>query len=147
MASNNQIKFLKSLASAKFRQKYNNFIAEGDKLVNEILKSGTFEVEGLYATSNWLLSNETLISSTKVSTFEVDQLQMKQISQLTTPSEVYCLLKKGEENVKVVGNSSHIILLDGVQDPGNVGTIIRICDWFGIRALIGTSKTADFYHP
>lgn len=148
MLSKNQIKHLKSLSSSKFRQKYNNFIAEGDKLAAEIIKSQTFEIEYIYALSDWVEANRDLPLLIKDKLVMIDKRSMDQISLLSTSSSVYVLLKKPKENNNLyLIKNRYAILLDGVQDPGNVGTIIRIADWFGIPTVITNNKSADPLHP
>ena len=147
--SKNQIKKLKSLSSGKFRQKYNNFIAEGHKLATEILISKAYPIEHIYAFSEWLSTNKDLLKTIPKETItEIDSKSMSQISNLSTSSPIYILLKK--PNLEVKKNliiNQYSFLLQGVQDPGNVGTIIRIADWFGIPNIISDNKTADLLHP
>ena len=147
--SKNQIKKLKSLSSGKFRQKYNNFIAEGHKLATEIIISKAYPIEHIYALSEWSTANKDILKTIPQETItEIDSKSMSQISNLSTSSPVFILLKKPNLEVKknLISNQFSF-LLQGVQDPGNVGTIIRIADWFGIPNIISDYKTADLLHP
>lgn len=148
MLSKNRIKHLKSLAQSKFRQKTNSFVAEGDKVVKEVLKTGVFEVESVYALEDWAGQNSSLLKNQSISSTLVDNKEMQQITLLSTASPVYALLKRPKATFDSADlKDKFSILLDGVQDPGNVGTIIRIADWFGIKNVITNYNTADVYHP
>ncbi len=148
MITNNQIKFVKSLHQSKFRQKYNNFIAEGDKIAQEILQSASFNVINIFATRDWIENNNEILKLQSSVPVDILPPDMSKISNLKTNSSVLIVLEKKSELVdyeKV--NSGHAIYLDDVQDPGNLGTIIRIADWFGVNTIIRSRGCADFYNP
>lgn len=146
--SNTQLKYIKSLHQSKFRQMYEKFVAEGNKLVLHLLKSQKFEVELIVATQEWISSNQFLLNNYREQVFEIEIHQMEQISALKTSTPVLAILNKSKSlfNVSLIekGNSFY---LDGVQDPGNVGTIIRVADWFGFKSVIRSTDSADFYNP
>lgn len=144
--TNNQIKFVKSLHQRKFRQKYNKFIAEGEKIAEEILRNPTYEVVEVYASSEWIHRNDSILATSEVEVIAVDEAAMSKISNLVTPSSVLFILTQKSEEI-AVSLPPRCIYLDDVQDPGNVGTIIRIADWFGVDAVIRSSGTADFHNP
>ncbi len=142
--SNSVIKYLKSLSQSKYRQMYNNFVVEGNKMLDMILNQNEFEIECIaYRKSN--IEIEDKLQSLGCSIYAFDNKQMSQISLLKSPSDVFIVLKKQE--FKLSTHANKIFYLDGIQDPGNVGTIVRIADWFGIDTLIRNQETADFYHP
>jgi TrmH family RNA methyltransferase len=146
--TNTQLKYIKSLHQPKFRQMYENFIAEGDKLVSHLLLSEKFEIELLVANAHWIEAHQYLLKRFQNKVFEVDSHQMQQITGLKTASDVLLVIKKS----KISFNESLIknglsFYLDGVQDPGNVGTIIRIADWFGFKSVLRSEDSADFYSP
>ncbi|MBK8700243.1 MAG: RNA methyltransferase [Saprospiraceae bacterium] len=146
--TNNQIKTIKSLHQAKFRQIYKKFVAEGEKLAMELLRIPTFETEIIAASSLWLEAHENLIQPYKGIVYEVSDHQMEQISGLHTPTSVLLVAKQYLFEVQdILNNRGSIFYLDGVQDPGNVGTIIRIADWFGFAGVISSEDCADFFHP
>jgi TrmH family RNA methyltransferase len=146
--THNQIKYIKSLHQSKFRQKYNNFIAEGDKIAEEILQNSIYVIEGIFATEKWINTNDQFAYKHKNLLSGIDQGEMKKISTLKTPTNVLLVLKKKPESINYkLMNEGHAIFLDNVQDPGNVGTIIRIADWFGIRTVIRSNGSSDFYNP
>lgn len=146
--THNQVKYIKSLHQSKFRQKYNNFIAEGDKIAEEILQNSIYKIEGVYATDTWLINNDPSMLAQLDSVTGISPAEMKKISTLKTPSNVLLVLEKRSESIDYsLMNESHAIYLDDVQDPGNVGTIIRIADWFGIKTIVRSKGSADFYNP
>jgi TrmH family RNA methyltransferase len=138
MVSKNQIKVITSLEQKKFRQKHKLFIAEGVKVIQELLLSN-FELEHLYITE--LLFEET--SENKISKISFEEL--KKISCLTSPNNCLALFKIPE--VHVIDNSGLVIALDNINDPGNLGTIIRLCDWFGVNQIVCSENTVDSYNP
>jgi len=135
--SKNQLKIITSLSQKKYRQKHRLFIAEGIKVVQELLNS-TFQVETLYATDDF----ENSTSSDKI--VRISEKELQKISHLKTPNKVVGLFKMPEE--KVLQQSGIIIALDALNDPGNLGTIIRLCDWFGVQELICSKDTVDCYN-
>ena len=138
MLSKNQIKYITQLKQKKFRDQHNFFVAEGFKVINELLHT-TLELQQIYTTKplNYKVSSNyvTLISET----------ELKKISSLTTPNECLAVFKKKE--IAQPKQNGLKIALDDVRDPGNLGTIIRLCDWFGIDDLICSSETVDVYNP
>ncbi len=146
MVSKNTIKLIKSLAHKKNRIKQNLFLVEGDKNVSEVLGSN-FCVENLLATRKFLEINKTLLNKAKLVT-EATQQEIEYASLLKNPqnSIAICTLPKIKDIPKNI-NADLWIYLDDIQDPGNLGTIVRICDWFGINQLFCSPKTADFFNP
>jgi TrmH family RNA methyltransferase len=142
MLSKNSIKFINSLRIKKFRNETGLFIAEGERLVEEILLS-TLSIKELYHTSAWGSINTIDFVSKTVS---VDD--MKKISGLVSPSNVLALVYIPDYEVSPSELSDSItIALDELQDPGNLGTIIRLANWFGIKTIICSVDTADAYSP
>lgn len=138
MVSKNQIKLITSLEQKKFRQKNKLFIAEGVKVIQELLLSN-FELEHLYVT-------EPIFENTSEKLITViSESDLKRISCLSTPNNCLALFKIPED--KSIDESGLVIALDDIRDPGNFGTIIRLCDWFGIRQIICSEQTVDVYNP
>lgn len=135
--SKNQLKLITSLSQKKYRQKHQLFIAEGIKVVQELLNS-SLEIETLFCTEDYsanIPEDKTTIISEK---------DLKKISTLKTPNKVLGIFKiPAEEKLK---NKGLIIALDAINDPGNLGTIIRLCDWFGVAQIICSKKTVDCYN-
>lgn len=138
---------MQSLRLGKFRQKYNKFVAEGDKCCIEFLKAQKYNIDTIYASKDWagLHSDILAIHSDKV--VVTDNREMKKISQLKTATEVLLLCDKADNDIKNSLKSESILYLDGLQNPGNLGTIIRTADWYGISQLVCSADTVDFYHP
>lgn len=135
--SKNQLKLITSLKQKKYRNKYSLFIAEGIKVVKELLAS-EFEVEELFATENvkdFPLNKVNLI----------DDKELKKISSLKSPNKVLGLFKIPKEST--INLKGLVVALDDVNDPGNLGTIIRLCDWFGVQQLICSKNTVDCFNP
>ena len=138
MVSKNQIKLISSLQQKKFRQLNQLFIAEGVKVIQELLDAN-FELEHIYTTESLFTS----VSKQKSTLISEDDL--KKISALTVANN--CLAVFRIPITKEFEETGLILALDSVRDPGNLGTIIRICDWFGIRQIICSKDTVDIYNP
>ena len=124
-----EIKFIKSLSQKKFRDSEGLFVVEGEKMVQEALKSG-FEVERVYRKE------------------EIGEAAMERISALSSPSPALALVRKPADLSSAKLPSKGLILaLDGIRDPGNLGTILRIADWFGIDAVYASEDTVDVFNP
>ena len=155
MLSKAKVKYLNSLKSKKFRQKYNNFVAEGDKIAIEILKNAQTptavfptEIEAIYGLSEWIEKNTDLLQPFRAITTEVDQSTLQKISSLQTPNQALIVLKAFDYQLDAnVIQTELTLLLDEIQDPGNLGTILRIADWFGIKNVICSINCADVYNP
>lgn len=138
MLTKNQIKYITQLKQKKYRDLNKIFIAEGFKVIKELLNSN-FKLEQIYTTQQLKFD----VSSAFIT--EISDVELKKISLLTTPNECLALFK-----MKDVNQPSKIglkVALDDVRDPGNLGTIIRLCDWFGITDLICSEETVDVYNP
>jgi TrmH family RNA methyltransferase len=145
--SNNQVKYIRSLGLSKFRQKYENFVAEGDKCVTALLHSG-FEIESIVATSQWLEKNDHILKSHREKCLHASEEQMQQLSGLVNAPDILAVVKQRWVKAKdLLNRFKPLFFLDGVQDPGNVGTIIRVADWFGFGGVILGPGSADVYHP
>ncbi|WP_417213210.1 TrmH family RNA methyltransferase [Bizionia sp.] len=136
MLSKNQIKLITSLKQKKYRQQHGLFVAEGIKTIAELLNSN-LELHHVYTVSTCNLNAdlETLISET----------DLKKISFLKTPNQALAIFKIPQ--VERLPKSGFILALDDIRDPGNLGTIIRLCDWFGIQNLVCSEQTVDCYNP
>lgn len=132
----NEIKFIKSLGQKKVRQEEQLFVVEGIKGIREFLDS-QFELHQLYATESIFDAEANLIS--------VKDLQ--RISGLKTPNTALAIFKIPRPKQIPVLESSLVLVLDDVRDPGNLGTIIRLCDWFGVEHLVCSLETVDCYNP
>jgi TrmH family RNA methyltransferase len=138
MVSKNQIKLITSLQQKKYRNQEQLFIAEGIKVVQELLNSN-FELQDLFTTKKDFLT----VSKNKV--HAISEAELKKISALTTPNT--CLAVFKFPKAKEIIEKGLIVALDDVRDPGNLGTIIRLCDWFGIETLFCSEESVDVYNP
>ena len=138
MVSKNQIKLITSLIQKKFRKQHQLFFAEGAKVIQELLQSN-FELEHLYTTKPMVFevldSKQTIISDS----------DLKKISALSTANDCLAVFRMPQE--KKIENNGLIVALDDIRDPGNLGTIIRLCDWFGIAQILCSEQTVDQYNP
>lgn len=135
--SKNHIKLITSLQQKKYRQKHHLFVAEGLKVVEELLKS-SFVLEKLFVTSECEIE---VPSGKKVL---LTSAELKKISQLKTPNKVLGLFCVPKE--KKLRHKGLVVILDAINDPGNLGTIIRLCDWFGVSQLICSKETVDCFN-
>lgn len=144
MLSKNDIKIIKSLELKKFRTEKGLFIAEGHKTVEELL--GRFRCTLLAATSEWLESRKA-IPSERVEAVSADEL--KRASLLQNPQDVLAVFAIPKNDIRLADAAAHslVLALDDIQDPGNLGTIVRIADWFGIKDIFCSKGTADIYNP
>ncbi len=147
MLSKNNIKYIRSLKLRKFRQKYNNFVVEGDKIAQEMLQNKNIGIENIYALASWIKTNENLLKFHKERLIPVTETELKKISFLKTPNNVLLVAKRFSKNYSQEEVRNGISLyLDGIQDPGNMGTIIRIADWFGIKTVFCSSNNVSLYN-
>ncbi|CAL65371.1 TrmH family RNA methyltransferase [Christiangramia forsetii] len=137
MLSKSQIKLIKSLSQKKFRNKHKLFVVEGLKGVREFLNSD-FELVSLYVVDGEFEEHQQFLNI-------IDQKELKKISFLKTPQKALAVFKIPVKRDLKIGDLT--VVLDGVRDPGNLGTIIRLCDWFGIENLICSLDTVDCYNP
>lgn len=140
MLSKNDLKFIRSLGTVKFRKRDSVFIAEGNKVINEFLDEG-WELVDCFSTDLSLFNN--------YNTTEVSFEELKKISFLTNPKNSLAIFKmkewKSPDLLDLKGRIS--LVCDNIQDPGNLGTIIRIADWFGVNHVVCSFDTVDAYNP
>ena len=134
--SKNQLKTITSLNQKKFRTAHHLFVAEGTKIVAEFLNSD-FELEHLFCVDNLIYKNLEEVT-------EISETELKKISTLVTPNNVLALFKIPAETPSI--KSGLIVALDEINDPGNLGAIIRLCDWFGVDQLVCSTNTVDCYN-
>ena len=141
MISKQKIKFISSLRSSKYRSKYNCFIVEGPRVVAEFIHSN-FKIHSIYCTQEWFENNP--ISNANI----INQRELSRISALKTPSNVLAIVYKPDTIIsfnKLI-QAEQIILLDSISDPGNLGSIIRTADWFGIKAIFVSMECVDVFN-
>jgi TrmH family RNA methyltransferase len=147
MLSKTHIKYIQSLHHKKFRDEDNRFIAEGTKVVPELLSSEIFQCVALYALKEWMSENEVFIRKYYKGPLEViEPFELEKISTLSSPNKVFAVFQQ-ETAIPVNAKGKIVLALDDIRDPGNFGTIIRIADWFGIEHIVCSLHTADRYNP
>jgi TrmH family RNA methyltransferase len=145
MISKNTIKLIKSLAKKKYRIKENLFLAEGDKIVKEILNSD-IKIRFLIVSELFIKENSELVSKAENVTVTSHQ-QIKQASLLQNPQNCVALCELPKTAAFNKASKDFTFYLDGIQDPGNLGTIIRTCDWFGIENVLTSPDSVDVFNP
>jgi len=143
MVSKSQLKYIQSLGQKKYRDIEGLFVAEGPKLVKELIESKNVELTQIYALSEWIEENKDLLSSSNITA--ISETELERVSQLKTPNKVLAIVQKFEVNEPEIKKKISVVL-DTIQDPGNMGTIIRIADWFGISQIICSDDCADMYN-
>lgn len=138
MLSKNQVKLIQKLQQKKYRNELNLFIVEGKKSIVEFLQAG-YRLELLIATEVFA----TALNGQPITL--VSKEELRKVSSLKNPDEGLAIFHQRQH--KGILQEGVILALDNVQDPGNLGTLIRLCDWFGIETLICNSQTVDCYNP
>lgn len=147
MISKNQIKQVKALHLKKFRDEEGLFIAEGVKIVSEIIHFRPEMIECLFATEQFLQDNKASLGQVK-NLVTITDSELERISTLQTPNQVLSVCKKFPvQNPAIDMNKQFTLYLDDIRDPGNLGTILRIADWFGIHEIFVSEKSTDLYNP
>jgi len=144
--SKNQIKFISSLHLKKNRQEEGLFLAEGEKIAAEILQQNHFKIRTIIALSDWINENENLLAKQKYEIIVCNESDLERISALKTPNCVLMVLEQVQNIAPEAYNKKNLVL-DTIQDPGNLGTIIRIADWFGIDNIFCSENSVELYNP
>ncbi len=145
MVSKAKVKFIKSLQLKKYRKEEQCFTVEGAKGVAELLNSG-FEVTWLAGTDSFLKAQEASLSKRKIEVVETNEKELAEVGTFSSNNAALAiarLLPNTEPKLK----NEFALVLDDIRDPGNLGTIIRTADWYGIKNIIASEETADFYNP
>ncbi|MFD1550981.1 RNA methyltransferase [Putridiphycobacter roseus] len=139
----NEIKFVKSLHQKKYRDSNQLFIVEGEKLIQELLSQKQYKIECIYHTQDYSITEQ----NEAFSTFLISKSDLERISNLKTPNKVLATVRFKEEEDLDLTKKKLVLLLDEVKDPGNLGTIIRTANWFGVDQIICSKNTVDLYNP
>jgi RNA methyltransferase, TrmH family len=143
MLSKNKIKEFSQLHQKKHRDEQGVFIAEGNKLIADLLS--VFKCKTIIAMDDWLFANKKIVAE---EVFCVSEEELKKVSLLKTPQQVFAIFERQNYTFdKKLLEKSLSIALDDIQDPGNLGTILRIADWFGIENIFCSKHCADVYNP
>jgi RNA methyltransferase, TrmH family len=148
MITKSQVKYIQSLGQKKFRDEEAVFIAEGPKIINELLGGIPSRLVVLYATTSWLDANASLLKQIAAENVTaVKEVDLERLSFLPAPNQVIAAFKKPVYSTAIQLAGKISLMLDGIQDPGNMGTIIRTADWFGITQIICSMDCADAFAP
>ena len=143
MLSKSNIKYIQSLTQKKFRDIEQIYIIEGPKMLEEALNHVPELIKSIYRTKSW--KPATAVPKT-VLDIEIEDFELAKISLLKTPNQVLAVMAQSEKKNIELPHNSLSLALDGIQDPGNLGTIIRIADWFGVKNIICSMDTVDCYN-
>ena len=148
MLSKNKIHHLTSLQNKKFREQFCEFLIEGDKIVKESLVQKNFRLLEILAIERWVEQNAILLSKNKqVEVTIISEKELGRISSLKSPNQVIAMLAFSEQVFDLpLASAGLTIYLDGVQDPGNAGTIIRTAEWFGVKQIVFSPDSVDRYN-
>ncbi|MCS6820935.1 MAG: RNA methyltransferase [Microscillaceae bacterium] len=144
--SKNQIKWIKSLHQKKIRQELQLFLVEGEHNLIELLQSN-WQIHSLYCTVSFVEKYIDLIRTNKIPTYFVDILELQSISTLENNTTALAVVKMYENLPSSKIEIQRTLVLDHIQDPGNLGTILRICDWYGIGQLVCSNDCVELYNP
>jgi len=151
MISSARSKLLRSLQHKKYRDLHRLFLVEGDKMVRELtgkIQHPGFRVREIYATSEWIRQNQNTIHSPDIKLVEASQAEIKKVSSLISPQPVMALVTKPDSILDIRELlQTPVLAFESIRDPGNLGTIIRTADWFGLNHIICTPDSADAFNP
>ncbi|HIP37309.1 MAG TPA: RNA methyltransferase [Crocinitomix sp.] len=139
----NEIKFIKSLHLKKNRTEHQLFIVEGEKLVNELIVQDKFNIQNLYITPAY--STDDIPNNLNFTL--INDKDLDRISAFKTPNKVLAIVKQPNQTDINYNEKNLILFLDDIKDPGNLGTIIRTADWFGITQIIASKNTVELFNP
>src|ERR1043165_2140073 len=145
MLNKSVVKYIQSLGQKKPRDEEQVFIAEGPKLIKDLLESDNAEIIHLYATADWIQMNKMYAEEYDMT--EITDADLDRISQLTSPNKVLAVAKQFAVSKKTDLRNKITLVLETIQDPGNMGTIIRTADWFGLEQIVCSHDCADMYNP
>lgn len=146
MISKNNLKYIKSLQLKKIRKQENKFLVEGGKSVLELVNS-TFIVHQLLVTEDYWSKNQLILQNSNSEVVICTEVELSEMGSLATNNSAVAVAACKENSVLIPEINDYILILDGINDPGNLGTIIRIADWYGINKIIASSHTAELYNP
>lgn len=140
MISKNQIKYIKDLSRKSIRTQERKFVVEGEKLVKELILGG-IDTDSIYALESWIDENQNVKATL------ITEKELERISQLKSPNKVLAIVPMFEDELADDTENGLTLFLDRINDPGNLGTIIRQADWFGVNKIICTNNSVDVYNP
>jgi TrmH family RNA methyltransferase len=146
MLSKAKVKYIKSLQIKKFRKTYGEFVVEGAKSVAELLNSD-YTLTSIFITEDFEEKYQTLLKSFNGEVVKVKQKDLEELGTFSSNNAALAVVKIKENTPLYLDGNEYVLVLDEVKDPGNLGTIIRIADWYGIKKIICSNDSADIYNP
>lgn len=146
MLSKNWQKFINSLQQKKYRQQHGAFVVEGAKSVVELLRSD-FQVDALFATEQFYKENKALLAKQPFAVEIVTEDDLARVGSFQTNNAALAVAKTKPNDILCVNGPEIVLVLDDIRDPGNLGTIIRIADWYGVQKIVCSVNTVDVYNP
>lgn len=146
MLSKNQVKYIQSLHQKKYRQQHGAFLVEGAKSVQEVLQSD-FQTELVVATDAFYKENAHLTDHQRIAVEIASAADLERIGTLDSNKAALAVVRTKENRPLVAQPGEIALILDDIRDPGNLGTILRIADWYGVRTILCSETTADVYNP
>ena len=151
MISSSQSKVIRSLQKKKFREQHRLFLVEGEKMVGE-LNAGDpkkrFFIRELFASPEWIDKHRTVLQQSGAKVTEASEAEIKKVSNLVTPQPVIALVSIPKDRFSIEELiQTPVLAFESIRDPGNLGTIIRTADWFGISQIVCTPDSTDLYNP
>jgi RNA methyltransferase, TrmH family len=144
MFSKQQQKYVQSLQIKKYRQEHQRFLVEGAKSIVELLNAD-FEIELLLCTERFVIENEKKLK--KISIEQISQSELEKLGTLQSNDAALAVVKMRKNDFLSADKNEFVLVLDDIRDPGNLGTILRIADWYGIKKIVCSENTVDFYNP
>ncbi|NOU37505.1 MAG: RNA methyltransferase [Ferruginibacter sp.] len=148
MISKSTVKYIQSLHQKKYRDEHNAFIAEGPKVATEFLETNIFECDAIYCTKNgYTILNSSITNKYAAKINIIEEYELEKITALKVANNLLVVLQKKIDSNNINIANKLTLVLDDIQDPGNLGTIIRNADWFGVETIFCSPATADCYNP
>lgn len=144
MLSRSEVKYIQSLSQKKFRETEKCFVIEGPKIINEALTVPNINIKKIFGLQEWVSEHQNMLAGKDYSV--IDEIDLARISELKTPNQVVAIVEMPWSEGFYIKPNNITLALDGIQDPGNMGTIIRIADWFGIAQIVCSMDCADMYN-
>lgn len=146
MLSKSSAKYIQSLQHKKFRDEYGVFVAEGDKLVWEMMVSRRFEPVSLFCVPEWHEAHAAVLSTQESIVHRIRPEELERLSGMPSPNKVLGVFRKKVWELPTAWDGV-VLMLDDIRDPGNLGTIIRTADWFGVHHIVCSEQTVELYNP
>jgi len=148
MITQKQIKLITSLKQKKYRNEHGLFIVDGAKMVAELIEQKhPFSIHSIYGLEEWTTTNSALLEKQNLQYYTISSKELDRISPLQSPNQALALCHIPKTDQTNIPSNQLILALDHISDPGNLGTIIRIADWFGIDHIVCSNDTADCFNP